>query len=113
MLWSKLLCRGHAVYLRERLSSFRIHAEQGQQRAEVIAMTTGGIRDLQAVWIAFGLHELTAPQVLLTRATGTDATQPFTPTAITGFLAPQKEDVTVLQAQWRSKQHSFFQQRVA
>jgi hypothetical protein len=113
VLWTRLLCRGQAVYLSERLSSFRIHPEQRQRRAEVIAMTTSGIRELQAAWIDFGLHELSAPQVLLARSPDADETEPFTPIALEGFLAPKGISAIQLQGAWRARQHPFFDQRTA
>ena len=65
--WTALLLKGDAVYLRERLSSFRIHAGQRQHDPAKARRNIESIRGLQATWLDLGLHRRLAPDVLLTR----------------------------------------------
>lgn len=55
-MWSTLLLRGDAVYLRAPLSQFRIHADQQQQDPAIRQLGMQGIRNLQEVWLRLGLH---------------------------------------------------------
>lgn len=73
-MWSALLLKGNAVYLRESLSSFPIHPGQRQHDPVTRARSIGSIRALQAAWLELGIHERHAPDTLLTRAfpTGQD-----------------------------------------
>ena len=55
--WTALLLKGDAVYLRERLSSFRIHPGQRQHDPAKAQRNADSIRGLQAAWLRLGLHE--------------------------------------------------------
>lgn len=55
-MWSTILLRGEAVYLRDGLSRFRIHPGQLQRDPEIRQVTIQSIRNLQAVWLRLGLH---------------------------------------------------------
>ncbi|MEO6421591.1 MAG: glycosyltransferase family A protein [Candidatus Nitrotoga sp.] len=50
-MWSTLLLKGDAVYLRDGLSQFRIHPGQHQLAPEIRQVTVQGIRNLQGVWL--------------------------------------------------------------
>jgi SAM-dependent methyltransferase len=67
VMWTALLLKGDAVYRRERLSSFRIHAGQRQHDPAKAQRNIESIRGLQAAWLDLGLHQRLAPDVLLTR----------------------------------------------
>jgi glycosyltransferase involved in cell wall biosynthesis len=55
--WTALLLRGDAVYLRDSLSSFRIHPGQRQHDAAKAQRNVESIRELQYAWLALGLFE--------------------------------------------------------
>jgi len=55
--WTALLLRGDAVYLRESLSSFRIHPGQRQHDPAKARRNVESIRELQYAWLALGLFE--------------------------------------------------------
>ena len=55
--WSALLLKGDAVYVRESLSSFRIHPGQRQHDPAKARRNIESIRGLQSAWLALGLHE--------------------------------------------------------
>jgi len=55
--WTALLLRGDAVYLRESLSSFRIHPGQRQHDPTKARRNVESIRELQYAWLALGLFE--------------------------------------------------------
>ncbi len=55
--WAALLLRGDAVYLRESLSSFRIHPGQRQHDPAKARRNVESIRELQYAWLALGLFE--------------------------------------------------------
>jgi len=55
--WTALLLRGDAVYLRESLSSFRIHPGQRQHDPAKAGRNAESIRELQHAWLALGLFE--------------------------------------------------------
>ncbi|CAG9933992.1 glycosyltransferase family 2 protein [Candidatus Nitrotoga arctica] len=55
-MWSTILLRGEAVYLRDELSRFRIHPGQLQRDPEIRQVTIQSIRNLQGVWLRLGLH---------------------------------------------------------
>ena len=63
--WATLLLRGDAVYLRERLSSFRIHPGQRQRDPAKVKRNFASARSLQAAWLDLGLHARLRPDVLL------------------------------------------------
>ncbi len=106
-LWTRLLCRGDAVYLRERLSSFRVHAEQRQALAEVREFAIDAIPALREKWIELGLHLAVPPNVLRARPIGARA--PCTYDLVPGFTS-QTDVAEQLVAQWRQRQHPFFAQ---
>ena len=62
-----LLLRGDAVYLCERLSSFRNHAGQRQRDPAKAQRNAESIRGLHAAWQDLKLHERLRPDVLLTK----------------------------------------------
>ncbi len=66
-MWTPMLLKGDAVYLREPLSRFRIHSGQQQHDPAIQQPTVRAIRSLQAKWLALGLHAHLAPQQLLAR----------------------------------------------
>ena len=63
-----LLLRGDAVYLCERLSSFRNHAGQRQRDPAKAQRNVESIRGLHAAWQDLKLHERLRPDVLLTKS---------------------------------------------
>ena len=63
-MWSRLLVQGNAVFLRDRLSRFRIHGEQAQARRDVIDRSIAGIRALQRQWVELGLFQSMPPHLL-------------------------------------------------
>ena len=65
--WATLSLKGNVVYLGEPLSSFRIHAEQRQAAPEIRQRSIDSIRELQAAWLALGLHTRIARDGLLVR----------------------------------------------
>jgi hypothetical protein len=65
--WAALLLQGDAVYLRECLSSFRIHAGQRQHDPAKVQRNMASIRSLQGAWLELGLHEKLPPDRLLTK----------------------------------------------
>lgn len=67
VMWSALLLKGNAVYLRESLSSFRIHASQRQHDPVTRQRSIASIRGLQDAWLELGIHERHPPHLLLTR----------------------------------------------
>ena len=62
--WTALLLKGDAVYLRDALSSFRIHAGQRQHDPAKARRNIQSIRELQAAWLGFALHEGLEPDRL-------------------------------------------------
>jgi len=71
VMWTALLLKGDAAYLVEPASAFRVHAQQRQHDPTVAARSLDSIRELQAAWLALGLHRRRAPHML--------ATQPYPP----------------------------------
>jgi glycosyltransferase involved in cell wall biosynthesis len=65
--WAALLLRGDAVYFRERLSSFRVHAAQRQHAAINSDRAIAGIRSLQAAWLPLGIADTLPPNLLVTK----------------------------------------------
>ena len=55
--WTALLLKGDAVYFRDALSSFRIHAGQRQHDPAKAQRNVESIRELQATWLGLALHE--------------------------------------------------------
>ena len=66
-IWSTLLLKGDAVYLRESLSTFRIHAGQQQSDAQTVRRSAAGVRGLRTAWRALGLHRRIEPYTLLAK----------------------------------------------
>jgi hypothetical protein len=64
---SRVLVQGNAAFLTARLSAFRVHSEQAQARADVVARSITGIRGLQHQWIELGLFRRVHPNYLQTR----------------------------------------------
>jgi hypothetical protein len=67
-MWSRLLVQGNAVFLRDRLSRFRIHGEQAQAQRDVIDRSIAGIRALQRQWVELGLFQSLPPNLLRVQA---------------------------------------------
>jgi Glycosyl transferase family 2 len=65
--WAALLLKGDAVYLTERLSSFRVHPGQRQHDPSKRQRNIDSIRSLQAAWLELGLQSLLPPNLLLTK----------------------------------------------
>ena len=65
--WTALLLKGDAVYLRERLSSFRIHPGQRQHDPAKTQRNADSIRALQAAWLGLGLHDRMRSDLLLAK----------------------------------------------
>jgi hypothetical protein len=105
VLWSKLLCRGDAVYLRERLSSFRVHAEQRQALPEVQHYAVNSIPALRNRWLELGGHLSSPPSLLRIRSIQSDVFR-MHPIALFGANESNKKALT---EQWRNRTHPFFQ----
>jgi glycosyltransferase involved in cell wall biosynthesis len=67
VMWTALLLKGDAVYLLEPQSAFRIHPGQRQHDPTVARRTINSIRELQATWLALGLHRRRPPHMLSTQ----------------------------------------------
>jgi hypothetical protein len=67
-MWSRLLVQGNAVFLRDRLSRFRIHGEQAQAQQDVVDRSIAGIRALQRQWVELGLFQRLPPHLLRVQA---------------------------------------------
>jgi glycosyltransferase involved in cell wall biosynthesis len=67
VMWAALLLKGDAVYLQEPQSAFRVHAGQRQHDPEVARMSIASIRELQAAWLALGLHRGRPPHIVATQ----------------------------------------------
>jgi glycosyltransferase involved in cell wall biosynthesis len=65
--WAALLLRGDAVYLEERLSSFRIHDGQRQHDPAKAQRNIASIRSLQAAWLTLELDSGLNPDELLVK----------------------------------------------
>ncbi len=65
--WATLSLKGNLVYLGEPLSAFRIHAQQRQSAPELRQRSIDSIRELQAAWLALGLHTRIPRDGLLVR----------------------------------------------
>jgi hypothetical protein len=67
-MWSTLLLKGDAAYLREPLCRFRIHPGQHQLEPAVRELGVKGVLNLQAAWRALGLHlRIRADRLQVTR----------------------------------------------
>lgn len=66
-LWATLLLRGDAVYLRDSLSHFRIHADQQQSDGAMLRRSAAATRGLQAAWRLLALHKRSDPYTLRTK----------------------------------------------
>jgi glycosyltransferase involved in cell wall biosynthesis len=67
VMWTALLLKGDAVYLLEPQSAFRIHSGQRQHDPTTARRTIDSIRELQAAWLALGLHRGRPPHMLSTQ----------------------------------------------
>jgi glycosyltransferase involved in cell wall biosynthesis len=65
--WAALLLKGDAVYRKEALSFFRIHAGQRQHDPTKARRNVDSIRGLQAAWLNLKLHQRLQPDVLWTK----------------------------------------------
>lgn len=63
-MWTPLLLAGHAVYLRDALSHFRIHAGQQQNDPGLRQPAIRAMRSLQSKWLKLGLHARLPPGML-------------------------------------------------
>ena len=84
-MWSALLLKGDAVYLDDRLSSFRIHGGQQQHDSATVQRSAGGIRGLQAAWLALGLHRRRPPDALDVRPFPFDPLSDWTTQRVLSF----------------------------
>jgi Glycosyl transferase family 2 len=105
LLWTRLLCRGDAVYLRERLSNFRIHPEQRQAVSEVRGWAVESIPALRQKWIELGLHFASPPNLLRARSVGQKVI--LTNHLVPGF-APPDATLSASLDHWRNQRHPFF-----
>ncbi|HTP97783.1 MAG TPA: glycosyltransferase family A protein [Casimicrobiaceae bacterium] len=85
--WAALLLRGDAVYLRERLSSFRNHPGQRQHDPKKAQRNIESIRGLQAAWLALGLHRRLKPDALLVKPYPPPADTDWRSEPMLGFAA--------------------------
>lgn len=67
VMWTALLLKGNAVYLRDSLSAFRIHPEQRQNDPSQRQRNIESIRSLQAEWLALKLFDRVPPHLLLAK----------------------------------------------
>ena len=67
VMWTALLLKGNAVYLRERLSSFRVHPNQRQHDPVTQQRSIASIRSLQSAWLELNVHERQPPHLVLAR----------------------------------------------
>lgn len=67
VMWSALLLKGDAVYLRDSLSSFRIHPGQRQHDPSKFQRNIDSIRRLQAAWLDLKMNERVPRNRLLAR----------------------------------------------
>jgi hypothetical protein len=120
VLWAKLLAAGNAVFLKERLSCFRIHAEQGQANPLVTAKALTAIPALRQKWTSLGLHERVPPNYLLTQPLRPQRQSESTPAkellaaappwqlTPVPLFTPEGAHADTALTQWRAKQHPFF-----
>jgi len=108
-MWSRLLVQGNAVFLRERLSRFRIHGEQAQAQRDVIDRSVAGIRALQRQWVELGLFQSLPPHLLRVQPypRGDGESDEWTLEPVLSFppsTVPAEEAVRI----WRNtKRHAF------
>ena len=67
VMWAGLLMKGNAVYLHDVQSGFRFHAGQRQHDPARRERNVASIRELQAAWLALGIHEHQSPDELLAK----------------------------------------------
>jgi len=67
VMWAGLLMKGNAVYLHDAQSGFRFHAGQRQHDPARRERNVASIRELQAAWLALGIHERQSPDELLAK----------------------------------------------
>jgi glycosyltransferase involved in cell wall biosynthesis len=84
-LWSTLLLKGDAVYLRDGLSAFRIHDDQQQNDSTTVARSITGIRGLQAAWLALGLNRRRQADMLVARPYPFGADDDWKPQRVRSF----------------------------
>lgn len=85
VMWTALLLKGDAVYLLEPQSAFRIHPGQRQRDPEVARRTIDSIRELQAAWLALGLHRRRPPHMLSTQPYPLQADSDWTDQQVRSF----------------------------
>ncbi|HEX5864037.1 MAG TPA: glycosyltransferase [Casimicrobiaceae bacterium] len=88
--WAALLLKGDAVYLCERLSSFRNHAGQRQRDPAKAQRNVESIRRLHAAWRDLKLHERLRPDVLLTKPYPPQRGMEWRAQPLLGFAAPAR-----------------------
>ena len=93
-LWATLLLRGDAVYLRDSLSRFRIHADQQQSDAGMLRRSAAATRGLQAAWRLLGLHKHGDPFTLRTKPYPFDAQADWIPQRVRSFQAISMSSLT-------------------
>jgi len=87
--WSALLLKGNAVYLRESLSSFRIHPGQRQHDPSKMRRNVDSIRGLQSAWLALGLHERIPRDGLLAKPFPPTTASEWRPLTVASLPRPQ------------------------
>lgn len=113
VLWCRLAQAGPVVFLKSRLSSFRMHGQQRQAIPGVQSLAAASIPAMRDKWLALDRHLDCPPNVLqvlpLPAATGSqparDPRWQYIPVPI--FVVPGS-DVQQLVSDWRAKRHPFF-----
>jgi Glycosyl transferase family 2 len=116
VLWCKLSLRGDCIFLSERLTEFRIHAEQQTQATDVSTLALTAIPELRALWEKLEFVESFPPNVLrtldlsamielLTQAE--PPTQPWSATLLALFAPPGRLESQLI-GDWRAKRHPYF-----
>jgi glycosyltransferase involved in cell wall biosynthesis len=105
LLWTRLLCRGDAVYLSEPLSKFRQHDEQRQMLDEVRERGRESLLGFGKQWGEIGLHLSMPPNLFLARTLGQH--HAFSLRTMNIAMDEPLDFVTQIQ-RWRNRDHPFF-----
>lgn len=118
VLWCKLALRGDCIFLAERLTEFRIHAEQRTQATGVSTLALTAIPELREHWSRLGFIEHFPPNVLRTIDLATlDFKLPTNARSVTEswgaralpLFAPTDQSESELIANWKAKRHPYFE----
>jgi glycosyltransferase involved in cell wall biosynthesis len=111
VLWTKLAMRGDCVFIADRLSSFRIHAEQQTQASDVSKRALTAIPELRERWQSTKLHERYPPNVLRTWPYASNALDHaatyWQPLMLSLFTKPS-ETADQMIDDWLARRHPFF-----